>query len=204
MSIEESWKDINNIEDGDFTKLLASAKLSKMQSTGTLQKIKRNLLISIYWSCLICLLYVVIIWRFPLWQVQLCMGFVLLFSLWALLSALAEYRKINFNVSPTNSVLDELKRHYKSLENWMHIQKRVALFIYPVSAAGGFMLGGYLASGKPVSVFMAKPAVLIALIIVIIILVPACHWLAKWMFKVSFGKCMDNLRQNIQELEAEK
>ena len=41
MSIEQNWNDINNANDADFEALLASAKLSKLQSNGTLQKIQR-------------------------------------------------------------------------------------------------------------------------------------------------------------------
>ena len=204
MSIEQNWNDINNTGDADFEALLASAKLSTMQSTGTLQKIRKNLRINMYWGVAVCLLYVWVICKYHLWQVQAAMGVVLAFSLWAVYSAWAEYKKLGPDVSASNSLLDELKRHHKSLQNWISVQKKVALFIYPISAAGGFMLGGFIGSGKPVAVFMGKPIVVIILIVVIVILVPLCHLLAKWMFKLSFGKCLDKLSQNIRELEAEK
>ncbi len=204
MSIEQNWNDMNTVGDADFENLLASAQLSKLQSNGTLQKIRKNLRLNIYWGAVVCLLYVVIICRYPLWQVQAALGIVLAFSLWAIYSAWVEYKKLGPDISAANSLLDELKRHHRSLQKWIAIQKRVALFIYPISAAGGFMLGGFIGSGKPVAVFMSKPIVVIILLAVIAILVPLCHLLAKWMFKLSFGKCLDKLGQNIRELEAEK
>ncbi len=195
---------MNTAGDADFEALLASAQLSKLQSNGTLQKIRKNLRLNIYWGAVVCLLYIIIICRYPLWQVQGALGIVLAFSLWAIYSAWAEYKKLGPDISASNSLLDELKRHQRSLQTWIAIQKKVALFIYPISAAGGFMLGGFIGSGKPVEVFMGKPIMVIILLVVIAILVPLCHLLAKWMFKLSFGKCLDKLGQNIQELEAEK
>jgi hypothetical protein len=65
------------------------------------------------------------------------------------------------------------------------------------------MLGGVIGSGKPVSVFMHKPLFFITLIIAVIVLVPACYYLAKWMFKCSFGKHLQALKDNIDELESE-
>ena len=204
MSIEQNWNDMTTAGDADFEALLKPAQLSKLQSNGTLQKIRKNLRLNIYWGALVCLLYIFIICRYPLWQVQGALVIVLAFSLWAIYSAWAVYKKIGPDISDSNSLLDELKRHQRSLQNWIAVQKRVALFIYPISAAGGFMLGGFIGSGKPVAVFMSKPIVLIALVVVTVILVPLCHLLAKWMFKLSFGKCLDKLGQNIQALEAEK
>lgn len=204
MNIEESWKEINGGEDADLSKLLASANLSKLRPDNTLQKIKKNLLINIWWGLLICILYVFVIIKFQYWQVQAALIIVLVFTLWAIYTAWQEYKKTGVQISPANSMLDELKHHYNSLQRWMDIQLRVALFIYPISAAGGFMLGGAIGSNKPIAVFMGKHVVQIALVVTIAILVPACHWLAKWMFKISFGKCLKQLEQNIQQLEAEK
>ena len=76
------------------------------------------------------------------------------------------------------------------------------MIIYPISAAGGFMLGGYVGSGKPIEQFMSKPAVLIALVISIIVLVPICHHFAKWMDKKAFGQFADVLKQNIDMLKS--
>lgn len=112
--------------------------------------------------------------------------------------------KIDTTVSSDSSVLVELKRHYQSITDWLKTQQKVALLIYPISAAGGFMLGGALGSGKPVEIFMRMPSSLIALVIALIILVPACYYLAKWMFTYSFGKHLKALEENIKALEEEK
>lgn len=169
-----------------------------------MEKIRRNLLINMILGMLVCLVYLFIILYFHIWQVQVLIAVVLIFSLWASYTAYIEYKKIHATVSSTNSVLDELKRHQLSITTWMKTQQRVALFIYPVSAAGGFMLGGAMGSGKPVHVIMSKPIMYVILLITIAILVPVCYYLARWMFNYSFGKHLDALKVNISALEEEK
>lgn len=204
MNIKKIWGEINDPQDRDLTSLLQATKLSKISSHNPLEKIRKNLKMNMIWALLICLVYVVIIIYFQIWQVQLCIGLVLLFSLWALYTAYKQYNQISSEVSAGNTVLHELKRHYQSIHDWMNTQQRIALLVYPVSAAGGFMLGGVLGSGKPVEVFMHKPVMLIILLITIVILVPLCWYLARWMFNFSFGKHLKTLKKNIDELEEEK
>ena len=84
----------------------------------------------------------------------------------------------------------------------MKVQQQAALIIYPISAAGGFLLGGVLGSGKSVEVFMSKTVVQVALLVCIIILTPAAYYLARWMYNCSFGKHLAALQKNINDLES--
>ncbi len=83
-------------------------------------------------------------------------------------------------------------------------QIKVALFIYPISAAAGFMLGGVVGSSKAAEAFMQKTVIWIILLVVVIILTPLCYLLARWMLRYSFGKHLDTLQEKTNELEAEK
>jgi hypothetical protein len=204
MSIENNWSRLDEQQDDDLSSMLQGKKISKHRSHSPLEKIKRNLLINMIWCVVICILYVLIIFYFRYWQVQIAIGIVLIFSMWALSTAYSVYRKINTTISASNSLITELKRHHQTIAGWMSSQQRVALFIYPVSAAGGFMLGGAIGSGKSVDFFMGKPLVWLILLVTIIVLVPLCYYLAKWMSKYAFGKHLKSLQQNIFDLEDEK
>jgi hypothetical protein len=204
MSNQYIWDDINNKQDDDLLSLLQKHKLSKLTSHNPLEKIKKNLLMNMVWGIIIGALYVFMIIHFQIWQVQVSISIVLLFSLWALYTAWLQYKKLNTSVSSNSSLLSEMKRHYESIETWLNTQQKVALIIYPVSAAGGFMLGGVIGSGKSVELFMSKPIVILILVVTILILVPACYYLAKWMCNYSFGKHLKTLQQNIKDLESEK
>ena len=105
---------------------------------------------------------------------------------------------------PHNTLLQEMERHYQGIQSWMNVQEKAALLIYPVSAAGGFMIGGSLGAGKPIDIVMSKPIMLVSLVVTIAILVPICIYLAKWLNKKAFGRYAAQLKQNIDNLKTEQ
>jgi membrane protein YdbS with pleckstrin-like domain len=204
MSVKQIWSDMGNDQDNDLSSLIRQAGLSKRPSKNPLQKIRQGLLMNIGWGILISIGYVAIIFYFPIWIVQLCMSVVLMFTIWAVYTAWIQYKKIQLTQTAGGTLLDEMRTYYDSVTEWMRTQQRVALFIYPVSAAGGFFLGGVLGSGKPVEYFMGKPFFLIMLVVCVVVLVPVCYYVARWLFNYSFGKYLLALKQNITALEEEK
>ncbi len=197
------WKQLNDRTDDDLSGLINLARIAKLQSQNPLAKIKRNLLLSLFLGVLICGAYVAIFSYAEYWQVKASLGIVSAFSIWALGTAFQHYRQIPPQLFSSGSLLGELIRQHQSLTNWLHAQSQLALFIYPVSAAGGFMMGGAAGSGKPVSVLMSQPLIWLAMLVVIAILVPVCHQLTKWLTRRSFGRYLDDLQQHIDELAAE-
>ena len=116
-------------------------------------------------------------------------------------SALRLYNRIDAGVSASN-LLNELKRNQLALKNWVTIQSRIGLFLYPFSAAAGFLFGGVIGSGKSVESFLSKPIVIIALIAAIVVLTPLAYIVSKWMFKHSFGKLQRHIDDTIAALSA--
>jgi membrane protein YdbS with pleckstrin-like domain len=203
MNINNNWSDESYKSDDDLNSLLNIKSIKKLSSKNPLENIKNNLILNIVLGIAICLLYIYVLFYFPIWQVQLTIGITLVFSIWAIYTAFTEFKKIKTDVSPDNSLLEELKKHHSSLTNWMKTQQLVGIFIYPISAIGGFMLGGTVGSGKNVESFMGKPSILLILLVVLIVLVPLCHFFAKWMFNYSFGKHLKSIEQKIYDLENE-
>jgi hypothetical protein len=199
MSLEELWK--NSFDGDDDLSSLIKPGLSKLSSRDPLVKIKRNLLTGAVLGLFIAAVYIFIMVKFPFWQVFLCIGVVFAFTIWASVKSFLLYREIN-RANAENSLLQELERHYTKLKKWMTIQQQAGLFIYPVSATGGFMIGGSVGSGKSITWLMQKPGILIALLITLAILVPICFYLAKWMNKKAFGKYTTQLKQNIEMLKS--
>lgn len=200
MSIEETWKTIGTRTDDTLSKLLKPSSIGKLQSSSPLAKIQRNMLINSIWGMLIAIGYIFILIYVPFWQVRLCISLVLVFTLWAVYTTLKQYNNLRISV-PEHSVLSEMERHYHNIRKWMSLQQWVGLLIYPVSAAGGFMLGGSVGAGKSVDEILARPKMVIAMIIVSLILVPIAYWLAKWMSKKAFGKHLAALKRNIDALK---
>jgi len=200
MSIEQNWKRLSEQDDTDLSQLLQPGRLKKLHSSNPLQKIKFYLIVSVIWAVLISGLYIYIMLRFPQWPVVLCLGVVLLFTVWSGYKAYVLYKNVNPLVTG-NSLLAEMEKQYEGINAWMELQMRVAVFIYPVAAAGGFMIGGMIGSGKSIAFFLSKPPVIFALIICILVLVPVCIWFAKWLFRKSFGKHLVTLKENIDALK---
>jgi NADH:ubiquinone oxidoreductase subunit 2 (subunit N) len=204
MSIEKSWGEMNTGSDEDLSSLLQEGKLTKIPSGNPLAIIKRNLVANMAWCSLISIGYIIVIAWFPVWQVQLSLAIVLVFTLWSTFGAWKLYKEIDTKTNWSSSLLQELENHHQSIRHWIQMQQRVSVFVYPFAAAGGFMFGGVLGSGTTVEAFMAKKAALIALPITILVLVPAGYYLARWMFQHSFGKHLHDLQKNINDLQSEK
>jgi hypothetical protein len=97
-----------------------------------------------------------------------------------------------------------MERHYQHIRQYMNTPQWLELLIYSTSIAGGFILGGYLGSGKPIGMFMRNPVVLLVFLITTAILVPACFYLAKWIGRRAFGQYAEQLKINIDALKNEK
>lgn len=201
MNIEDQWKNMQGSDD-DLSNLLEKRAIVKWSSKDPLQRIKRNLLLNTVWGSLIAVGYIILMLKFPFWPLIVCIGITFLFTVWASVRGFILFRDIKVSTN-RNSVLEEMERHYKLLKRWLNLQQMAGLLIYPVSAAGGFMLGGFLGAGKPIEEIMHKPVMIIALILAILVLVPLCFLLARWMNKKAFGQYTEQLKQNIEALRSQ-
>jgi hypothetical protein len=185
-----------------FEGLLANGAYKNRKHIGPLQKLKTNLAASLIFAVLITLGYGLLIFYFPIWQVQIALLICIGFNIWVMVNAWRIFESINPDLGQAD-VLNTLIMHRDQFHNWFRQQMRTALFVYPVATAGGYMLGGTIGSGKPVEEFMRHPFTIVMLIISILVLVPLSYWLAKWMNKKAFGQYVDQLEKRIEELQAD-
>lgn len=200
MDIEKSWNDLKP-EDQDWDNLVKVSLSKNREPLDPLFKLRRSLKMNIGYAILICILYIAAITYFTLPVFRITMILMLGFTAWGFITAIREYKSIEPGISTNRSLLEDMERHYYSITHWIKTQERVALFFYPIGAVGGFIMGGVIGSGKTVDEFMSKPFVIIALIIILIVLVPACYYLAKWMNKKAFGDHLVKLKENIDQLK---
>ena len=188
---------------GDLLEQMLQNKTFRQANIQTpLAKLKRNLAIHIGYAAIITIGYALIIYYFAFWQVQACMYLLIIFNLWAMITSYKLYKNIDLNLTGTN-VLNELKKHYHAFMEWEKQSMRAGLMIYPFAAAGGFMLGGAVGSGKSPEVWLSDSRIMIIMAIVVMVLVPLGYLVAKWMTKVAFGRYVFQLKERIDELEAE-
>ncbi len=203
MSTEQSWKELNNQEDKDLSALLQPGRIQQLQSSNPLQKIKQNLLFSTMWCVVISVLYVVVIFYYPYWQIVVSIGVILVFTVLGGYSSFEKYRKINKAIPGNLSLLPEMEKHYHSIRSWIDLQLKAAVFIYPFGCCGGFMAGLMFSSGKTLADFMNKPRIIVWMLVTTIVIVPIGLWLAKRLLNKSYGQHLNVLKKNIDDLKME-
>lgn len=202
MNAEQNWKQMNELNDEDLSALLNTSAIAKVQSNSPLNKIRTSFFYNILWTILFSCLYLILFFVIDFWQIKAALVFLIVVHILGILSAYKQYKNINPVIMADQSVLEELKRQHRSVKNWMNAHLRSGLLFYPVSIGGSFLLGGAIGSSKSVEDFVSRPYMLLTTIILIIVLTPFCHFLAKKMLKSSFGKHLNDLQKNIDDLES--
>lgn len=198
MDIENTWK--NSSGSDDVLHQVLNENINSLHSKLPLKKLKNNLLIGMVWAVLITAVYIMLYFFFKMWQVYIALTTLVVFNTWILIETWKLYKSIPETVSPGLSLKQELEKNYYGFRKWWHIQQRVSLFVYPIAITGGFILGGFLGSGKPVNSFLYNPKMRSILGITILILVPLCYYGARWMFNYAYGQHLKKLKQLIEEL----
>ena len=204
MNAEQNWKQMNEQNDEDLSALLNISAIAKEQSNSPLQKIRTSFFYNMLWTILFSCLYLILFFVIDFWQIKAALAFLIVVHILGALSAYKQYKNINPVIMADQSVLEELKRQHRTVKNWMNAHLRSGLLFYPVSIGGSFLLGGAIGSSKSVEDFVSRPYMLLTTIILIIVLTPFCHFLAKKMLNSSFGKHLNDLQKNITDLESEE
>ena len=202
MSVENNWRSLDGQTDELLSSLLSKGQFQKLHSQNPLMKIKRQLILSGFMATILSVLYTFLLINYPFWQLLVCIGILLLFTAAGAYTSFKYAKSIQPFINAEGSLLQEMEKHYFTIKKWGDIQMKAAILVYPFAAAGGFMLGGMLGSGKSIEFFMSKPKVIVILIITISILVPLSLWLAKFLFNKSFGIHLKKLKAYIDELKS--
>ena len=195
------WKKVEEGKDDDLSALLTMPAIGKLPSKNPVEKIRRAVLINSCWGLLIAGLYVYVLLRYPIWQISVCLGFMLFSVLWVVAKALLLRRKLS-RTTATNTLLQEMELQYGYIRQWINLQRWVGLGTYPVSLAGGFMLGAHFA-GKSLEVIMHNTRIILSLATILLVLAPVCYYLTRWMTHKAFGQHAGQLKANIDALKNE-
>lgn len=194
----QSWQP----EDKDLDILLQPGFTHHMQPNHPLMKLKKNLLVNTIWGILITIGYIVIMIMTPIWPVLVALGITTAFNVLIIVQAIQLYRSIKTSISSTDSVLSILKKHYQEISAWCTMQNKLAIWVYPFAAVGGYVYGGVLSSGKSFEELFSSPLFFWALAVMLIILIPISLYAAKYMTRKAFGVHLETLKATIQNLEA--
>ncbi len=199
MDIENTWQQAGESDDM-LNKMLQQTDFPNIQSQLPLKRLKKNLLTGIFWALLITLFYIALFFFIPLWQVHVALVVMISFNLLIMIDTWKLYKTTQENIAVNNSLKQELQKNYDGFQKWWKLQQKAGLFVYPIAATGGFIIGGVEGSGKTVEAFLYNPKMLIILAITLVVLVPVSHYTAKWMFNYAYGKHLKKLKNLMDEL----
>jgi hypothetical protein len=197
MDLQQVWKKLE--KDKLEKPVLGSVKIQK-ESKHPVQKLKRNYLYTTGFSVLFLIGFIVLFFLFDEWLVKGGLILVILAYIYYFITNFSMYRKIQVVLPVDGSLKAAMQHTHDFIADNIRFQKRTSIFIYPIAGVSGFMMGGAIGSGN-INKMMQNKYVLISMIITIAILTPLSHWLASWMYKVSYGKCLKELKERIDELE---
>lgn len=201
MTDQNKWRDWEPVDE-ELDDMLKPGFSSRFQPHHPLVKLKKNLLINMVWGVLITISYLVVMVFYPIWPVVIALLVNISFNAVAMLGAIRLFRSINTTISGSGSLLQELQEHYHDIRAWGQLQLKLALWVYPFAVAGGYILGATIRSGRSLEELLQKPIFIWVLLLAVVVLVPASYFLAKWMFKKSFGRHLDALKQTIESIQA--
>lgn len=199
MDIEDIWQN-SSASDKTLNNMFQQKNINSLHSKLPLRKLKNNLMMGIIWALLITVAYIILIFFIHFWQVYFALGVLIIFNIWIMLESWKLYSKIPSTITPSNSLKQELKNNYISFQKWFSLQLKVSLFVYPIAAAGGFIIGGVWGSGKTVEAFLYNARMLTIMAITVLILMAVSYYVAKWLFVHSYGKYLKKIKYLIEEL----
>jgi hypothetical protein len=199
MDLENIWQQKGESDDA-LNRILEQGDFGKLSSRLPLKKLKANLLIGIVWAILITIIYVVVFFYFPIWEVRLTLALLVMSNMLIVTGSLKLYRQVPGTITSSNSLKEELTLHYNSFQQWWSLQQKLSIFIYPIALTGGFILGGVAASEKTVEDLLYNGKMLGILGITIMVMVPLCYWGARWMFNYAYGTHLEQIKATIDEL----
>ena len=109
------------------------------------------------------------------------------------------YRDIRKEIDFAENLYRTLTTIYQKVDAGLRFQRKAAIFIYPIAASAGFLLG--FATEKDPSMVIEEPWLLATMVGVSIVLTPIGYWLALWMEKHSYQKYCNQLKELISQLE---
>jgi hypothetical protein len=194
MEINDVWKNIEFENSTDFN-------VKKSREELPLEKIKKSVRYNILWGIFILLAYVVLIVFIPDYIIKAGVFIIMIYSAKLIWDTWLLYQQINPLIHADNTLLNELTYHHEMIKNWIRVQEKMGLYMYPISAAFGFLFGGTMGSGLPISELFEKPAFLYFLLGSVVILTPICYYIVKWMNNYIYKKDLEALEKIITNLK---
>ncbi|MCU0418547.1 MAG: hypothetical protein MUC38_02725 [Cyclobacteriaceae bacterium] len=197
MDLQQAW---NKLRDERLSKPTSEALNIGTKSKHPIQKLKSAYLTTTLFAVVFLFVFVALLFVFREGLIQAFLWLMIASYTAAVMVNYRMYQRLEPVIPPDQDLKSVLVNTHVLITKNIRMQEYVALFIYPFAGATGFFMGGATASGDIMGM-LAKQQVIIALIIMVIVLTPACFYLSRWLYRVSYGKCLNELQERINALD---
>jgi membrane protein YdbS with pleckstrin-like domain len=197
MELGELWKKLDS--DKLSQPVLGAVHIQK-RSKHPVQKLKNTFMASTLLAVVFLFCFMALFFFFPEWVVKAGIGVVIVIYVVFVYLNFKAYSKIKVGVLMDQNLKSALQNTHDFITENIRFQERFSLFVYPLCGAAGMLMGLAMGAGEAQKA-LDKSIVLVLLVVIPLLLTPPCYFLAKWMHKISYGTCLDELKNRIEELE---
>jgi hypothetical protein len=200
MDLHETWK------------RLQEEKLSRTSIAGPIDfpagskhpvaRLIRAFKIGLTWAIACELLYISLLIVMPQPIVRVGMIVVILANLVFLSIHYRVLKRISAQNNLDQNTRDSLLGIHATVTAAMRFQQQISWILFPLCAAGGFLLG--ISLKQDAFEKLHNPMVITSMLVTMAVLTPLAYYLAKWMNKIAYGKYSDQLKNLIDQLTEDK
>jgi hypothetical protein len=183
----------------DVSRLFEAALQKKVPTGDPMKKLRRKLGYTAATSAFLELGYGILLVIYPAWPVNLCLIVLLVFTGWGVINAL-HLRGIIAPPDSPAALLQEMQRYHRLITKWMRLQPYIGTFVYPFSIVAGGLLGAHVVSQESFESLLRDRVLDGILIVLVIVFVPITRLLGRAMRERVYGRYLDDLKRNIDEL----
>ncbi|WP_115869788.1 hypothetical protein [Marinoscillum furvescens] len=200
--LKDLWKEVN-IANADAEKQTSDVIHGNAvkRSSAPMEKLLRGIRSKAYFAIAFALVFGAIIpIAMPVVSQYLL---IILFAAYVSGSILLfqEYRILKAGIDMTQNVRTSVKNYKKRIEKVLRYEEHVALCLYPVCAASGFLLGFQWMAGEQPILNSTKSWIIFGVVILVSTVVG--YFLARYLNKKAFGPYLKQLEENLSELVEE-
>jgi hypothetical protein len=203
MNLQETWNKLNKEKLNVPGNPLLPA--FKKHSRHPVQKLIRAFQMTLGFSVAFGLFFIALLFVFEPLIIRFFLGLLILAYFLAFVYNFKTYKKLQ--VQWDNLFDTSLKEAFHKIHHIAHssirFQEKVALYLYPISITGGFLMGLFTGNNTQFERNVTNLHVLIILGVCMIIFTPVCYYLAKWMYKVSYDKYLQQLTSLVEGMDQE-
>ncbi|MCA0397093.1 MAG: hypothetical protein LCH51_06790 [Bacteroidetes bacterium] len=194
MSEVKTWKQWQPVDDL-LEQVLAAGR--PRLSIHPIAKLQSALFQHLVWSSFITVGYMLLLLGSDYWQVWLGLLAAIGFNSVVIWKGIKLYRGLQKITLADTALLPLLQQFLDNCRRWEQLQYRLAVWVYPLAIAAGYLFGGTMATGLPIHYLLQQPLFAWGLPIIVLGLSIAGYFLARHLFKRKFGRYIKQLQANL-------